>query len=171
MPLESPAVDNLIQAINKAFSNVGGHLVKFSFANDADLKETASKNEFYQDRFFDSLFKSAEFISVLPDLKPSAAFDDIRWNEVSAFTLAGQWAQALMYGGAVASFPGKGKEAKKLCEDVADFIFDERYEDIMAYRTDDAWSDWFHDVAWDYSWLVIDKANSLAWVLVITDTD
>ena len=47
----------------------------------------------------------------------------------------------------------------------------DRFDDILVYETRRAWSPFFHDVAWDFSWVVVDKRERLLHLLCATDTD
>ena len=50
-------------------------------------------------------------------------------------------------------------------------LFGDRFDEVLVYHSYKPWSSWFYDVAWDASWIVIDKRSSTVDILCITDTD
>jgi hypothetical protein len=41
----------------------------------------------------------------------------------------------------------------KFCEP----LFGDRFIEVEVFRSFAAWSPWFYDVAWDQTWIIIDK--------------
>lgn len=85
--------------------------------------------------------------------------------------LDGVLASMLANGGAYHRFAGSAAEAKRLAGAAAHDLIGDRYEDIRVLSTDQAWSPWFFDVAWDAAWLLVDDARLEVTILVTTDTD
>jgi hypothetical protein len=86
-------------------------------------------------------------------------------------TLDGEIAQALVQGGAYKKFSGTAREAKDLGGRFCYALFGDRFTEIQIYKTYKAWSRWFHGVAWDVTWLALDKRFMKVWLLCVTDTD
>jgi hypothetical protein len=87
----------------------------------------------------------------------------------SPLLLAGSIARALAEGGAYAKLPGI--RAKQLGDAFAHRLLQDRYEDFLLFESGVAWSNFFHDIAWDGTWVLIDKRNHLIHILMATDTD
>lgn len=47
----------------------------------------------------------------------------------------------------------------------------DRYEDIIVFESHAPWTDWFYDVAWDVTWMVLDSKECKMWLICATDTD
>ncbi|TXK85126.1 hypothetical protein FU659_05110 [Paenibacillus sp. N3.4] len=123
-------------------------------------------------RYFENLLSSYDIVSALPQLKVIAPFHkETVFNRSSAFTLDGEIASKLCTGGAYRSFEGSSKEAKNITSILSNFIFEDRYKESFVFTTNKAWSDWFFDIAWDFTWIVFDEHKSRLWLVCITDTD
>lgn len=59
----------------------------------------------------------------------------------------------------------------KLSESVAGELIQDRYSDVQVYVNPAAWSDYFYDVIWDSTWLLIDRSRRFIHILCATDTD
>ena len=44
-------------------------------------------------------------------------------------------------------------------------------EDFQVFVSDDRWTPWFCDVAWDRTWIMADRARHEVTVICLTDTD
>lgn len=86
-------------------------------------------------------------------------------------TLDGELALRLVHGGAYVRFPGSAAEAKKLAIAGTHDLVGDRHEDFDVYFSDSAWSPYFMDVAWDATWLLVDRGRLEVTVLAMTDTD
>ena len=61
--------------------------------------------------------------------------------------------------------------AKQLASNVCQCMFQDRYEDIIVFESHAPWTDWFYDVAWDVTWMVLDSKECKMWFICATDTD
>jgi hypothetical protein len=77
----------------------------------------------------------------------------------------------LSLGGAHERFTRGGVEAKKIGEDAASEMLAGNYDDVLTFQCEVAWSEFFLDVAWDYTFLVVDPAKHLIYTLLATDAD
>ena len=93
------------------------------------------------------------------------------FTESAALHLDGDLALALVQGGAYARFEGPWAGAKRIAHTVCQELFDDRFEDVRVDRSDAAWSPWFHEVAWDHSWVVTDRRRQRMTLICLTDTD
>lgn len=107
----------------------------------------------------------------LPMLGEVVADDKLIFDWGSPLTLDGEIAIRLLQGGAYARFLDSANEAKRLGQQFCDAIFDQRYRETLVYRSTQSWSEWFKGLAWDVTWLIIDREVRRISLLCVTDTD
>jgi hypothetical protein len=122
--------------------------------------------------FFEKFWKSRT---------PAAAFPfkllELNFFELSLFTLASPFhvgadlSSILFAGGAYSKSSGWGPEAKRLGNAEASELINEDYETSSYYTCGFAWSEFFHDVAWDSTLVIISKRERLIHAILATDTD
>ena len=64
-----------------------------------------------------------------------------------------------------------GAKSKEIGEKAAFELIANDYEDSLVFVSHSAWCGFFFDVAWDYTWVVLNKKTRLLHVLMATDTD
>lgn len=96
----------------------------------------------------------------LPELEPSFIFH-----------LDGDLTGMIHYGGAYWNAERPAIESKQIAMDAIRELFGDRWEDLEYAKSNSAWTNWFFDVAWDSTLVVIDRAKSLVLLIVATDTD
>lgn len=92
-------------------------------------------------------------------------------TELSPLVLGGYLAWTLVDGGAYQNMSEDQATAKHLGEAAARAVLQDRYADFLVYRSHHAWSSWFHDINWDCTWFLIDKAERRLTTICATDTD
>jgi hypothetical protein len=50
-------------------------------------------------------------------------------------------------------------------------LVQDRHQDTRVFGSDDAWTPWFWNVAWDRTWILVDDRHREVTVLCVTDTD
>lgn len=85
--------------------------------------------------------------------------------------LDGSIAAQILWGGAYEGFKERPVIAKQLAVNVCQYMFQDRYEDIKVIESYRPWTDWFYDVAWDVTWMVLDSREQKMWFICATDTD
>lgn len=160
-----------LDQVREVYANGGARFARFKIATDPRLDWYASRNRLEEISFADHLLNSTALANAFPELKARTPLEPIKWEWTTPYILDGEFAGTLTAGGAYLAFKGPGREAKRIGHEACRQLFDHRYEDILLYRTFSRWSDWFFDVAWDSTWLGVDKAERTAWLLCITDTD
>lgn len=63
--------------------------------------------------------------------------------------------------------PWKPRTSAGACE----AHFADRLEDVEVFHSYKPWSRWFYDVAWDSTWLLVDRRFQVVTILAVTDTD
>lgn len=85
--------------------------------------------------------------------------------------LDGSIAAQILSGGAYETFKERPAIAKQLAVNLCQYMFQDRYEDIKVFESYHPWTDWFYDVAWDVTWMVLDSKEQKMWFICATDTD
>ena len=162
-------IENVIIELEKSHVNGGCKIFCAEYIEHPTLHWFVSRNRFEELEFFEHYFKTESFRNngIKFDLKK----DKLEWEWLSPFILDGDIARTLKSGGAYEAFKGSGKEAKDLGVKFYEALFGDRYEDIELFKTYEPWSNWFYDVAWDQTWVCVDKQRSLIWAILLTDTD
>jgi hypothetical protein len=114
-----------------------------------------------------------------PALTSLAVFDSenyeivacANWNREGPFHLSASFASALYYGGAYGSMRPDYERALRLAQAARDSLWGNNYDSLYAWSCYDSWSGWFHDVAWDWTFLAIDLGTARIACLFATDTD
>lgn len=167
--------NQITQTFENTFNNIntnGGTIVKcFQVTNNQVIKELPWKQEKFEN-YFKELLSSPDIVNSLKMLDINVPLEnDIGLTESNSLTLDGYFAVRLMWGGAYGEFNGTAGEAKKLGQMFCNYIFQDRYADVKVYSTPVAWTNWFHDVAWDDTWIIFDTSKLLLWIICMTDTD
>jgi hypothetical protein len=167
-----PPVHEYLQALRGVNVNGGALYARFQVEGNEDFNWFATRNRWDEIAFFSRFFLHPVVTSTLPDVTKGASFDEsVAFEWGSSLTLDGELARSLVIGGAYKRFEGAAREAKALGIRAADALFGDRYLDIETFRCWNAWSPWFHDVAWDSTLVLIDRRLQAISVLVSTDTD
>ena len=167
----SDAVSELLHELRTTHVNGGAEFAQFVFAGHPVLHWFVSRDRFAEIGFFENLLTSSACRSALPTLKPPTSLEPVDWERLSPYVLDGDFAGVLMAGGAYKRFNGTSCAAKALAGRVCEDLLDGRYEETEVFRTRVPWSPWFCGVAWDTTWIGVDKGRSRTWVLCATDTD
>jgi hypothetical protein len=167
----SPALNELLTELRATHVNGGAFFARFSFCDDPVIRFFISRNNFQGIGFFERFLTSSALRETLPALKPPASLDSTEWDWWSPYLLGGDWARILMAGGAYKKYQKGGSSAKHLGERVCADLFGDRFEEVEVFRSTEPWSDWFFDVAWDLTWIGVDKRHLKIWMLCLTDTD
>jgi hypothetical protein len=86
----------------------------------------------------------------------------------SAYEMEGALTVALLQGGAYHKFLGPDDEARRLSREFVSAI---GHDHAQVFKIAGAWTDWFYDVAWDLSFVILDPQRTRWWILCMTDTD
>lgn len=132
-----------------------------------------SRNQVHNLGFFEHFWQSPVVYQEFPyKLKDYNAYsvDVFAWS--NPFILGGELACTLSYGGAYQRHANGPVHAKTLGDAVALEWIGEDYDDVLVYTGHHfAWSEFFLDVAWDCTWVAINKKRRHIYVIIATDTD
>lgn len=156
------------------FDNGGVNWATFDVECNTNGDWFASRNRFDEFGFFPELLSAlCAHWSMgprdprLPELDPRH-FRDLFAN---TYTLPGWLAGTLKSGGAYSKFQGTGAEAMAIASRAVFEIVEDRFEEVTVYRSHAPWSDWFFDIAWDSTTVIIDRSKCRIHTLAMTDTD
>jgi hypothetical protein len=167
----SPALDELLAEIRATHVNGGAEFAMFELRTTPPVNWYLARNRFGEIGFFEHLLQSAAFRAALPKVAAPEGLGALEWQWSSSYVFDGDLAQLLMAGGAYEKTKKSGPEAKQLGAAVCESLFGDRYEEVMLFKTFKPWGPWFCDVAWDATWVGVDKGAKRIWVLCVTDTD
>jgi len=165
---EKENIENVRAELERTHDNGGCKVIVSKFIDHPVLHWFVSRNRLDEISFFEN-FLSSEIFE-----KHEIKFDfdkSLEWEWSSSYILDGDIARTLKSGGAYEAFKGSGHEAKKLGQRLCIDLFEERYDEILVFKTYAPWSEWFCGIAWDQTWIILDKRNLLSWAILLTDTD
>lgn len=172
VPTTDRAVEQLLVALREARVNGGALFYRFHLSPHPVLNWFLSRNRLQEIGFFEWFLRCEAVSAALPELNPT---EERRlrpdFQRHSSFTLDGEIADEVCRGGAYRGFPGSARQAKDLGVRFCDFLWGDRFTDVSVFRSGTPWSSWFYDVAWDATWLILDRQELLISLLCITDTD
>ena len=158
----------LVDEINKLFSNGEIKINKYKIIGDSKfIYYLVTDNSFIQ-----NICKNKKILEDRNYLKLNGELPIIniinRWTDI--YTLSGEIARILGYGGAYTNGIEQN-EAWKIATEFVENEFGNKFEEFDCYNIKIQNAKWFYDVAWDYSFVIIDKRNYEIIFIDITDTD
>jgi hypothetical protein len=178
------ATAKALEFLRESHSNGGALFAAFHFGDSAHFDWFASRNRLAEFDILPSLLRREEVRLRLSELQipvetafnassrtcSTATADGFKME--SSFLFDGHLAQSLYAGGAYGAKSGPGaKEAKQLALAVCDELFERRFSEVSAFNNYDAWTPWFHGIAWDWTAVLFDRRERVLSILAITDTD
>jgi hypothetical protein len=166
-----PPAEALLDALRKTHVNGGAAFALFSLESSPEFHWFMSRNRWDEIEFPEHFLLSRAVAGALPDLCKDPITESFGFEWGSAFTLAGELAQTLSIGGAYVKHEGGAGDAFAVADNFRRSLFGDRFDEVLVLKSHKAWSAWFYDIAWDHTWLVLDKRLSVVSVLAVTDTD
>jgi hypothetical protein len=123
-------------------------------------------------RFASTFVKHAVVQARLEDLLADVDLDEmLHFDQVSPLAVEGALAAQLFEGGAYGNHNFSAIQARDLARGFCTSLFGERFDEVQVSFCDHAWSSWFCDIAWDRSWVVVDRREKRVTVVCTTDSD
>lgn len=175
--VSGPALTEVVAALKATHLNGGVLLARFRATNVTDPGGWFRAGTFLESQTnVRDLFGSSAVRVALADLDipdPFPLTDPPRFEEQWGGTLIldGALAATLVNGGAYKRFPGTAAEAKTLALAAVRELINDRHEDFRVFACHQPWTPWFYDVAWDLTWVFVDRAKLEATIMCLTDTD
>lgn len=170
-PVSDSRITALVSTLVHAYANGRVLLVRLR-PNDPELFARASREDLQGTDRMLAAFLNAESVRTALSQLDLGSIDSIppAYHQIGIFEFEGALTHALMSGGA---YRGKvpEEEARDLARRFVEGCFGEHRLGVMVFAVSGAWTRWFHDVAWDGSFICFDRAG-LNWTcLFYTDTD
>jgi hypothetical protein len=167
-----PAIERFVMEVRPLYANGKVEHAAFTLPEHPVFDWFASRSQYHEMGFFQQFWKAKGPKEVFPHaLRDLNFFDQQIFSFASPFQLGGGLAWMLSAGGAYQRFERGGVEAKRLGEEAAAEMLDASYDGPLAFQSGIAWSEFFLDVAWDHTFLVIDRKRRIVHALLATDTD
>jgi len=178
------SVAKTLACLRESHSNGGALFACFRVGDSRTFDWFASRNRLAEFDILPSLLRREEVRAQIPELQipigPNseansqacsiATVDGFKME--SSVLFDGHLAQSLHAGGAYAAkSPLDAKLAKQLALAVCEDLFEQRFSEISVYINWDAWTPWFHGIAWDWTAVLFDRRKRAFSILAITDTD
>lgn len=167
---KSPAIEEYVTQLGKCYINGSVKYGCFKLGDSEVLDWYCSRNRLKEMQFFRKVWEQEPIKSFfnLSDIcdDSNKAF---KWS--SPFLLGGSLAWVLDGGGPYEKPDWGGAISKELGEKAALELIANDYEDSVVITCNLAWCSFFLDVAWDCTWVVLNKKTRLLHVLMATDTD
>ncbi|MED2182371.1 hypothetical protein [Bacillus wiedmannii] len=165
------SIEQLIHTFKEQNVNGGAVISCFKVHKENFFKEIPHLKDGYE-HFFRRIFNSLDIMHNLEELKIHTSEKyKFQFQYRSAVMLDGSIAFQIIRGGAYEEFKERPVIAKQLAVNVCQYMFQDRYEDIKVFESYRPWTDWFYDVAWDATWMVLDSKERKMWLICATDTD
>ena len=169
---EDKRITDYLDTIKQKYSNGSVLFYQFKVQGDNTFHFYASRNRLLEIDFINKLFSKQVFKETAKEL---TGIDKIEVNNSNwmsdIFSLPGDLARRIYYGGAYSQEHFSAENAFNLSVNFIDAIADKRYADFNSWILGGNWSDWFFNIAWDYSVLLFDKGKSVVTLICMTDTD
>jgi hypothetical protein len=170
---DDPPVTEFLTALGRVFVNGGALLRSFRARNKAAFDDALRHDFRGIDHVLRAFLTRPSVVASLPELRivlPLARPPEFR--RISAFGMEGDLTHALLAGGAYERFPGTVNEARASSRGLMEALFGEDLHRIgLAGGSPTPWTPWFHDIAWDATFVVQDRRARRFVLLCMTDTD
>lgn len=167
---KNPAIEEYASHLGKYYANGNVKYGCFKLGDSEVLDWYCSRNQLKEMLFFWKVWEKEPIKSFfkLSEIDEESN-KDFEWS--SPFVLGGSLAWVLDNGGPYTKPNWGGEKSKKVGEKAAQELIANDYEDSLVLVNHVAWCSFFFDVAWDYTWVVLNKKTRLLHILMATDTD
>lgn len=167
-----PRTDEYVAALRERFSNGSVLFHSFSIPVDPVFDWYFERNRLHECNFFERFWRTPTPAAAIPHQPASLNYYEMslfQWT--TAFHLGADLSSLLFSGGAFSRSSGYGQEARRVGEAAAAELLAGDYEETLFFHCHSAWSDFFMDVAWDYTAVIVSKPLRLVHTILATDTD
>jgi hypothetical protein len=160
-----------LRCLRESHNNGGAYLAAFEVSQDHIFDWFASRNRLAEEGLMDALIIHPTIRRTLRDLAIPESIVQTGFALSDPFQLDSSFARCLYSGGAYSTPRDDGRNAKRMAMDVCDAMFGLRYGELALFQTSEAWTPWFHGIAWDLTVIAFDRRLRKLWIFAITDTD
>jgi hypothetical protein len=168
-----PRTADYVAALSERFANGDVLFRSFSVPTHPAFNWYLNRNRLHECNFFERFWRCPSPAAAFPHRLAAVNYEDMSLFEwLTPFHLGGDLSSLLFRGGAYSHSTGYGQEARRIGEAAAEELLARDYEDTtLFFRCHSAWSDFFMDVAWDYTAVIVSKPRRLIHAILATDTD
>lgn len=167
-----PRTYEYVAALRTRFSNGSVVFHSFRLPEHPVLEWYFERNQLHECNFFERFWQALTVATKIPyKLAPLNFYERSIFEWCTPFQLGGNLSALIFSGGAYSSSTGYGPEARRLGEGAAAELLAGDYEQTLFFQSHAAWSDFFMDIAWDYTAIVLSKPSRLVHVILATDLD
>ena len=167
---ERIAISDYVAHLGKYYSNGCVKYGCFKLGDSEVLDWYCSRNQLKELLFFWKIWEQ-EPIKSFFKLREIDEDSNREFEWSSPFVLGGSLAWVLDCGGPYKKPSWDGAKSKELGEEAALELIENDYEESLVFKSHSAWCGFFFDVAWNYTWVVLNKKTRLLHILMATDTD
>ncbi|ETX07252.1 hypothetical protein [Candidatus Entotheonella palauensis] len=168
-----PNVMAYVQALEQIYLNGSVEFSTFAIPEHPTFDWYCSRNAFHDMNFFQKFWSAPSVKQTFP-FEPKADIDlsaDDVFVCIEIATLGEALASALMYGGAYQLHAAGEMDANAKGEAAANELIGAHGDLVRVYACQMPWCDFFWDVLWDWTWVMINPAARRIHLLCTTDTD
>jgi hypothetical protein len=174
--LDHPSYPNVmayVQALEQMYVNGSVEFSTFAMPVHPTFDWYCSHKAFHDMDFFQNFWAAPSVKQAFP-FELTSHFHLSAANvfvKVEPAALGESLALALTYGGAYQFHVAGEMDAKAKGDAAADDLIGSHEDQVRVYTCNLAWCDFFWDVLWDWTWVVIDPATRRIHLLCTTDSD
>jgi hypothetical protein len=168
----SPAIDAFVEAITGQFLNGDCVLRLFEAKAPAQFDAALVGDIQGLDHCLATFLGRPEVREGLKEVDLAAAVSlPPAFQSITTFELEGALTHMLLPGGAYTDGIHLEERARTLARDFVDALVGEHRLSCTVFKLFGAWTPWFCDVAWDYSFVLMDRGGRSWWTIFMTDAD
>ncbi|HEU4339118.1 MAG TPA: hypothetical protein VFS19_03540 [Planctomycetota bacterium] len=166
-------IERFLTQVRSSHANGGAILASFAPKHPPDIHHADLQDIPFWERPFRIFLGSPSVRRQLPELHLEETDQlKLKLQFMRVFEMEGSLVHVLVEGGAYSPWPAMSlPQAREVSQGFVEELFGDRYSKVMTAQILGAWSPWFHDVAWDHTFLMDDEEMKRMWILCITDSD
>lgn len=172
LPTTDPALLPVLQELQATRVN-GGVILKIFRPVDPSAFDRATREDL---RGFPNMLRcfleAPSVRSTVPELQLPCPLSHMpQFAQYSGFEFEGAVTRHLLFGGAYVASSLDEETARQYSRDFVDGLLGQGRLHSTAWGTEEPWTPWFHDVAWDVTFVILQRQTRQWALFCITDTD
>lgn len=174
---EPEGLRTFVQRLRAEYQNGSVIHRTFVFPEQAEMRRQAELAFARDFAFFRHFWHCPSVRAALPYELDDTEFDESSpcagrpFESTPSVQLPGQLATALWAGGAYSRDRPTARDAMAAGMAAAEALTQGDFDDTRVLNSSKPWSRFFHDVAWDHTWILVEPERGRIVVLMATDTD
>lgn len=164
-------VSKVISALARAYVNGAAKIACFVPTDNKAFDDAARTDLRGLDHLLSTFLSAPSVRSALLDIGIPDGTAAPPHGTMGAFEFEGALVQLLLRGGAYGGGVPSEDIARELARNFVDAVAGDRRLQVTVFSVDGAWTEWFHDVAWDHTFIVYDPTQRKWTCVFLTDTD